>query len=94
MEAQNQTIRVIGEQGEGSIAIGSENVTINCGVNISVPHSYITLIEKGERLPLGKVAVVMDVYDMFGERHRLHLAMADHAVEILKKAIGQNRPDQ
>jgi hypothetical protein len=45
------------------------------------------MFEKSKELPLGKVAVEMDVYDPSGQKHYFHMGMAEQHFTTLKKAL-------
>lgn len=90
IQSTKEEIKVYTPQGEGSIFFEGDNVSFILQTDkLSIPKTYVTKIERGSNLPLGKIAVYIEAYDLSGFVHNYEFAMNETNYFIFKKKLGK-----
>jgi len=84
------SIGAVGASGLGSIEVGEKDTVV------SLPERthrfltrYVTGVELGDKMALGKIKVHLTYYDLLGTREELELVMNENDSKALKKALGK-----
>lgn len=54
--------------------------------SIKAPFTHVVMLEKSSDMPLGKVQIELEVFDMLGQKHYIQTGISDIHFLALKKA--------
>ncbi|MFA5108280.1 MAG: hypothetical protein WC492_01975 [Candidatus Micrarchaeia archaeon] len=93
MVSQSYPIYEDGFEQNGTIYVCEGGIVVKYnGKLIRSPFSYVKKIEKVSELPLGKVSVILKMYDQLGQVHDMAVGLNDMHYEAFRKFCPDAEP--